>query len=229
MAVGWWIRRTLHESPAFEDEQEHQTVPKAPLKELFRHYTPEVLKIVFAALASVNSTIFGIYLLTYGVTTIGLPRTNLLTLQIVCNIIALGAIPAAGLLADRFGRKPVYVIGVFGTAVLIWPFIWAVSQGQPAADLGYRHPDGGGLLQRLRRGGVRAVERTVRHQGADVRRSGRHPVRVRPRRFRPGDRRGARRAGWRTGSLSRPSPARAAVVAVIAAAHHAARTSRTHL
>jgi len=129
MVVGWWIRRTLHESPAFEDEQEHQTVPKAPLKELFGHYTPEVLKIVFAALASVNSTIFGIYLLTYGVNTIGLPRTNLLTLQIVCNIIALGAIPAAGLLADRFGRKPVYVIGVFGTAVLIWPFIWAVSQG----------------------------------------------------------------------------------------------------
>ena len=106
-----------------------ESVPKAPLKELFRHYTPEVLKIVFAALASVNSTIFGIYLLTYGVTTIGLPRTNLLTLQIVVNVIALGAIPAAGLLADRFGRKPVYVVGVFGTAVLIWPFIWAVSQG----------------------------------------------------------------------------------------------------
>jgi MFS family permease len=128
MVVGWWIRRTLLESPAFEDEQEHQTVPKAPLKELFGHYTPEVLKIVFAALASVNSTIFGIYLLTYGVNTIGLPRTNLLTLQIVCNIIALGAIPAAGLLADRFGRKPVYVIGMIGVAVTLWPFLWAVSQ-----------------------------------------------------------------------------------------------------
>jgi len=171
MVVGWWIRRTLHESPAFEDEQEHQTVPKAPLKELFGHYTPEVLKIVFAALASVNSTIFGIYLLTYGVNTIGLPRTNLLTLQIVCNIIALGAIPAAGLLAVHLGCQP----------------------GEPAADLDHRHRDGGGLLQRLRRGGVRAVERTVRHQGAHVRRSGRHPVRVRPRRFRTSHRRSARR------------------------------------
>jgi MFS family permease len=128
MAIGWWIRRTLHESPAFEEEQEHQSVPKAPLKELFRHYTPEVFKVIFSALASVNSTIFGIYLLTYGVSTIGLSRTNLLTLQIVVNILALGAIPLAGLLADRVGRKPVYIIGVFGTAVLIWPFIWAVSQ-----------------------------------------------------------------------------------------------------
>jgi MFS family permease len=128
VAVAWWIRRTLHESPAFEEEQEQNTVPKAPLKELFRNYTPEVVKIIFSALASVTSTIFGIYLLTYGVNTVHLPRTNLLTLQIVVNVLALGAIPAAGLLADRFGRKPVYVIGVFGTAVLIWPFIWAVSQ-----------------------------------------------------------------------------------------------------
>jgi MFS family permease len=129
MVVGWWIRRTLHESPAFEEEQEHGEVPKAPLKVLFRNYTPEVLKIIFAALASVISTIFGIYLLTYGVNTVGLDRTNLLWLQITCNIIALAAIPAAGLLADTVGRKPVYMIGVGGAAVMVWPFIWAVSQG----------------------------------------------------------------------------------------------------
>ena len=44
------------------------------------------------------------------------------------NIIALGAIPAAVMLADRFGRKPVYAVGVLGTSALIWPFIWAVGQ-----------------------------------------------------------------------------------------------------
>ena len=65
--VGWWIRRTLHESPAFEEEQEHHEVPNAPLKALFRSYTPDVFKVLFAALVSVISTIFGIYALTYGV------------------------------------------------------------------------------------------------------------------------------------------------------------------
>lgn len=129
MVVGWWIRRNLHESPAFEEERQQDEVLKTPFKELFRDYTPDVLKIILAALASVISTIFGIFLLTYGVNTIGLSRTTLLLLQIVTNIIALAAIPAAGYLADRVGRKPVYVTGVFGCAVLIWPFIWAVSQG----------------------------------------------------------------------------------------------------
>jgi MFS family permease len=128
VAVGWWIRRTLHESPAFEEEQEHHDVPKAPLKELFRTYTPDVFKVIFSALASVNSTLFGIYALTYGVNTMGIPRTTLLTLQILVNVLALGMIPVAGMLADRIGRKPVFVVGVAGTAALIWPFIWALSQ-----------------------------------------------------------------------------------------------------
>lgn len=128
VAVGVRIRRSLPESPAFEEQQELHGVPKAPLAALFRNYTPDLLKVIFAALGSVNATIFGIYALTYGVNTMHLPRTALLSLQILVNLIALAAIPAAGVLADRFGRKPVFVIGVLGTAVMIWPFIWALSQ-----------------------------------------------------------------------------------------------------
>jgi len=128
LLVGWWIRRSLGESPAFEEEQEHQDVPKAPLGALFRNYTPDVLKVLFSALASVNSTIFGNFALAYGVNALGMSRTTFLILAIVVNAIALGTIPAAGALADRFGRKPVYVIGMIGVAAMVWPFLWAVSQ-----------------------------------------------------------------------------------------------------
>ena len=125
MLVGWWIRRTLGESPAFEEEQEHHDVPKAPLKVLFRNYTPDVFKVLFAALASVNSTIFGQFALAYGVNTMGLSRTAFLWLAILVNFVALFAIPAAGFLADRFGRKPVYAIGMALVAVTVWPFLWS--------------------------------------------------------------------------------------------------------
>jgi MFS family permease len=127
--VGWWIRRTLHESPAFEVEQEHHDVPKAPLKVLFRTYTPDVIKVVFAALVSVISTLFSIYALTYGTATVGMSRSSLLWMIIIANVIALGAIPAWAVVGDRIGRKPVFLIGAIGTAALIWPFIWSVSQG----------------------------------------------------------------------------------------------------
>ena len=81
--VGWLIRRNLGESPAFEEEQEHHDVPKAPLKALFRTYTPDVFKVLFAALASVNSTLFGNFALAYGVNTMGMPRTTFLWLAII--------------------------------------------------------------------------------------------------------------------------------------------------
>ncbi|MGK5115491.1 MULTISPECIES: MFS transporter [unclassified Geodermatophilus] len=128
MLVAWWIRRTLHETPAFEEEQERQEVPRTPLKQLFRHYSPDVLKVVFAALVSTISTILSIYSLSYGVNTIGLSRTSLLWMLILSNVVALGAIPLWGRIGDRIGRKPVFVVGALGPAVLIWPFIWSVSQ-----------------------------------------------------------------------------------------------------
>ena len=32
------------------------------------------------------------------------------------------------MLADRIGRKPVFILGALGSAMLIWPFIWSISQ-----------------------------------------------------------------------------------------------------
>jgi MFS family permease len=103
-------------------------VRRAPLPVLFRSYTPDVLKVLFAALVSVISTLFSIYALTYGVNTMGLSRTSMLWMVALANVVALGAIPLWGILADRIGRKPVYVVGALGPAILIWPFIWSISQ-----------------------------------------------------------------------------------------------------
>ena len=128
VAVGWWIRRTLHESPAFEEEQEHKEVPKAPLKVLFKSYTGSVVLIIFAALASVNSTIFGQFALAYGVTGQHMSRTTFLWLAILVNFLALFTIPALGLLSDKIGRKPVYIAGMIGVAITVWPFLWSINQ-----------------------------------------------------------------------------------------------------
>jgi MFS family permease len=128
MVAGLWIRRSLGESPVFVEEKQRQEAPRAPLPVLFRSYTPDVLKVLFAALVSVISTLFSIYALTYGVNTMGLSRTSMLWMVALANVVALGAIPLWGMLADRIGRKPVYVVGALGPAILIWPFIWSISQ-----------------------------------------------------------------------------------------------------
>jgi MFS family permease len=132
VAVGFWVRRTLPETPAFKEEADaHETV-KLPAAVLFRDHTPAVLRVIFCALVSVVSTIFGIFVLSYAVNVVHVPRATMLTLLVCTNVVALAAIPLWAMLSDRIGRKPVFILGAVGCAVLIWPTLWAISRGDLA-------------------------------------------------------------------------------------------------
>jgi MFS family permease len=127
VAVGYIIRRTLDETPAFKEEQQGQNVPKAPLTVLFQYYTPELLRVVLAALVSIVSTIFGVYALSYAVNTVKIDRTTMLWAAILANIVALVAIPLWAMLADRVGRRPVFIFGALASGVLMFAYLWAIS------------------------------------------------------------------------------------------------------
>ena len=128
VAVGFWIRRTLPETPAFQEEAKAHETPKLPVAELFQNHTPDVLRVIFAALVSVVSTIFGVFVLSYAVNTMHIPRSNMLLLLVCTNIVALAAIPLWAMLSDRVGRRPVFLFGAIGSAILIWPALWAISR-----------------------------------------------------------------------------------------------------
>ncbi len=132
VAVGFWIRRSLPETPAFKEEAKAHETPRMPVIELFRDHTPDVLRVVFAALVSVVSTIFGVFVLSYAVNTMHIARTSMLLLLVGTNVVALAAIPLWAILSDRIGRRPVFLIGALGSAVLIWPTLWAISRADIA-------------------------------------------------------------------------------------------------
>ena len=128
VAVGFWVRRTLPETPAFKQEEQSRETAKLPVAVLFREQWADVLRVIFAALISVVSTIFSVFTLSYAVNTIHISRPMMLTVLVLANVVALGAIPAWAALADRIGRRPVFIFGALGCAVLIWPYIWALNQ-----------------------------------------------------------------------------------------------------
>ena len=99
-----------------------------PLVALMTNYWADVLRIIFAALISVVSTIFSVFTLSYAVNTMHIDRSTMLTVLVLANLVALGAIPLWATLADRIGRKPIFIFGAIGCAILIWPYIWAISQ-----------------------------------------------------------------------------------------------------
>ena len=129
VAVGFWVRRSLPETPAFKEEADANETVKLPAAVLFRDHSPAVLRVILGALVSVTSTIFGIFVLSYAVNTVHIPRATMLGLLVCANVVALGAIPLWAILSDRIGRKPVFIFGALGCAVLIWPTLWAISRG----------------------------------------------------------------------------------------------------
>jgi MFS family permease len=131
VAVGYYIRRTLDETPAFQAEAEGDEVPRAPIAELLRNHWTLVLRVVFAAfIASVN-TIFGVFALSFATSDdygIGIDDTVMLWTAIIANVFAIGVIPAWAMLSDRIGRKPVFLSGLLGSAVMVTVFLWAISE-----------------------------------------------------------------------------------------------------
>jgi MFS family permease len=128
VAVGVWVRRSLPETPAFKEEANEGRAAKMPCAVLFRDHKASVLRVIFAALVSVVSTIFSVYTLSYAVNTMHIPRSTMLTVLILANVVALGAIPLFAMLSDRIGRKPVFIFGALGSALLVWPYLWAISR-----------------------------------------------------------------------------------------------------
>jgi MFS family permease len=128
VAVGLWVRRSLPETPAFEEVEGEHEKAKFPAAVLLRTHGVDVLRVVFCALIAVVSTIFSVFTLAYAVDTVGINRTKMLVVLIVANLVALAAIPLWARLADRIGRKPVFIGGAVACAAIVWPYMWALSR-----------------------------------------------------------------------------------------------------
>ncbi|WP_410615454.1 MFS transporter [Amycolatopsis sp. lyj-109] len=128
VVVGFVIRRKLDETPVFARTE----VAKLPVALLFRHHWVDVLRVIVAATIASVSTIFTVYALSYAVNTIGLARTPMLWVGVLANVVALAAIPLLAGLADRVGRKPVFITGCLACGVLIFPYLWSISIGSYA-------------------------------------------------------------------------------------------------
>ena len=124
------IRRKLDETPAFQKAAGEHEVLRIPLAELLRDHWANLLRVACGALASTVSTIFAVYALAFAVKTVGLDDTTMLWVLIVSNVVAMGAIPAWAKVADRIGRKPVFLFGALGSGALMFAYLAAIASGK---------------------------------------------------------------------------------------------------
>ena len=133
VVLGFVIRARLDETPAFQDDVADSDEPKrAPLKELFADHSPAVLRVFFAAFIAMVNTMFQVFALNFATSEdygIGFDSSFMLWLAIVANLVAIAVIPFWAMLSDKVGRKPVFLTGLVGSAVLVTAFLAAIRAG----------------------------------------------------------------------------------------------------
>ncbi|MFC9555721.1 MFS transporter [Rhodococcus sp. NPDC056960] len=130
LVVGFVVRRTLDETPVFEAEAAHDEIPDVPLEALFRSHSTQVLRVFFAATISNVGTIFAVFALSFATNpeyAINMDKSVLLWTSAAGNGLAILTIPLLAVLSDRVGRKPVFLTGILGCAIMTTVFLWSIS------------------------------------------------------------------------------------------------------
>lgn len=129
VVVAFFIRRTLHEPPAFEEAQKSAQISRLPVADLLRGHWQDVLRVICCAFIAAVSTVFGTLAISYAKTVAGVDGSITLWLVVGANLVALGTQPLFGMLADRVGRKPVFIYGALASAVLTPVFLLSLESG----------------------------------------------------------------------------------------------------
>ncbi|MFT4226368.1 MFS transporter [Micropruina sp.] len=126
--VAYVIRRTLEEPPAFIEAQAVE-VRMSPLKQALQFHWGSIIRIALCAMVAGVSYMFATFSIAFATTGYKLDRPTMLWVPVLASLLALVYTPVAGLLADKIGRRTVFVIGAFGAAITTLPYLWAITQG----------------------------------------------------------------------------------------------------
>ncbi|WP_374727563.1 MFS transporter [Haloactinomyces albus] len=131
MVAGYVIRRRVEETPVFLDKNAQQETAKAPILEVLRKSGLDVVRAVCMTLVNVigvTVSVFGAAYATQSGYGIGMSESVYLWIPVVANLVALAVIPWFGDLSDRFGRRPLMIVGSLGAGLLSYAYLFAVSQ-----------------------------------------------------------------------------------------------------
>jgi metabolite-proton symporter len=128
VGVGLFIRLRVLETPSFSRVRETSTITKIPILEVLRTYRRSVVLAMGARFAeNVSFYLFTAWILSYLTLQLGLPKGVALPGLLLASAAEFLTIPAFGALSDRWGRRPVYMMGAALTGLLAFPFFWVAD------------------------------------------------------------------------------------------------------
>ncbi|GJD53917.1 Fosfomycin resistance protein AbaF [Methylobacterium crusticola] len=131
VGIGLFIRFKVSETPAFRRVLAEEGRAGVPVIEAVRHHSGNILFGIGAKVAESGLfNIYAVFVITYCVTKLGLPRQTILNGVLVGCALECLTLPLFGALSDRVGRRAVYVGGMLFQAVLALVFFRMLDTGQ---------------------------------------------------------------------------------------------------
>ncbi|MEW1808762.1 MFS transporter [Pseudarthrobacter sp. NPDC080039] len=128
VGVGLYMRLRVPESPEFAELTAENKIVKAPIKHLWKTQRRNLFLAAGARSAdAVGGQLYNVFAITYCTEFLKLPAYVGLTGVMAANFVGLAVIPLAGVLCDRFGRRPVYLSGLAFLALFAFPFFWMLE------------------------------------------------------------------------------------------------------
>ncbi|SDY52459.1 Sugar transporter [Modestobacter sp. DSM 44400] len=122
IAIGFYVRLAVLETPAFARVRQQNTVVKQPVLEVIKTQPRAILASAFIRMAEqAPFYLFITFVLAYGTEELGLTRGSLLNDTLIAAAIGFFTVPFFGYLSDIVGRRRVYAVGVVGTAAFAFP------------------------------------------------------------------------------------------------------------
>ncbi|GAA1127958.1 MFS transporter [Arthrobacter flavus] len=121
IVVGYLIRRSVAESPVFKEMAQRKAESKAPLRELFRNHTKNVL--LSAAIFIGNNAagyLLIAFFISYATGRLELPIQQVLLATVLASFGWLIFTMVGGWLSDKIGRVRTFQIGY------AWVFVWMI-------------------------------------------------------------------------------------------------------
>lgn len=121
--AAYFFRRHLRESPVFEAAEEIGEIDrkKTPIGEAFKHGWRGILTVFCLNIGAIaHSYFYQVFVGGYVTTTLGMPASIVPPILLIGGIAAAISAITAGMLSDRFGRRPIYLI--ICTLLFIMPF-----------------------------------------------------------------------------------------------------------
>ena len=128
LLVGIFARSRVPETPIFERIQATGNLSKNPVLEMIRNDTKSFLIAVGLKLSEVSWVyMLTVFVVLYATTKLNLPKQLMLDAVLYAALLELISLPLFGLLSDRIGRRPMYILGALFTIAFAFPLFWMLE------------------------------------------------------------------------------------------------------